>query len=364
MGEQAWVAGEPPLTIGRGLTAATGAIGGLLALAVLWTMLPTHAGRSAGVSVRSTVANSASLAPSSAALVETTTSSRSSTSTTAAVQATVTTGLVTASTDVALHEQPVPTYSVEQHLVTGLAPGAGAIAVAVDNGGLVITTAGAVETGDVVDLRLPDGGIEQAQVLLVDPSSGLAVLAHDTPAAAPFTVAPALVPGDVLSFYGVADVTTVVLPDGTVDTASLAPTVTDANLPEGTPVVNQRGELVALCSHGRGGPLLVSLAGLDQLQRALAAGASDRVWVGVMIGNDAAAGLVVDTLDPSGPAADAGVQPGDVIVTADGVPVPDTTALGGVLASHQPGDTITLVVHRAGTPITIAVVLGAPRSTL
>jgi S1-C subfamily serine protease len=357
------VPGHPPLTIGRGLTAATGAIGGLLALAVLWTMLPTHAGRSAGVSVRSTVANSASLAPSSAALVETTTSSRPSTSTTAAVQATVTTGLVTAST-VTHQEQPVPTYSVEQHLVTGVAPGAGAVAVAVNNGGLVITTAGAVETGDVVDLRLPDGGIEQAQVLLVDPASGLAVLAHDTPAVAPFTVAPALAPGDVLSFYGVADVTTVVLPDGTVDTASLAPAVSDANLPEGTPVVNQRGELVALCSHGQGGPLLVSLAGLDQLQRALAAGASDRVWVGVMIGNDASAGLVVDTLDPSGPAADAGVQPGDVILTADGVPVPDTTALGGVLASHQPGDTITLVVRRAGTPITITVVLGSPRSTL
>ena len=35
---------------------ATGVIGGVLALAVLWTMLPTHAGRSAGVSVRSTVA--------------------------------------------------------------------------------------------------------------------------------------------------------------------------------------------------------------------------------------------------------------------------------------------------------------------
>ena len=57
MGEQAWVASEPPLTIGRGLTAATGVIGSVLALAVLWTMLPTHAGRTAAVSVPSSAVN-------------------------------------------------------------------------------------------------------------------------------------------------------------------------------------------------------------------------------------------------------------------------------------------------------------------
>jgi hypothetical protein len=54
--------------------------------------------------------------------------------------------------------------------------------------------------------------------------------------------------------------------------------------------------------------LLVSLAGLDQLRRALATGAADKVWVGVVLGNDTTAGLVVDTMDPAGPAADAGVQ--------------------------------------------------------
>ena len=55
VGERAWVYSEPPLTIGRGLTAATGAIGGLLAMAVLWTMLPTQAGRNVVAIASSTV---------------------------------------------------------------------------------------------------------------------------------------------------------------------------------------------------------------------------------------------------------------------------------------------------------------------
>jgi putative serine protease PepD len=361
MGHQAWTTSEPPLTIGRGLTAATGAVGGVLALAVLWTMLPTHAGRSAGVSVRSTVATTASVFPPSAAMAPST-SERPTTSERPSTTVPSTSNTLAAIVSTPPESTvPLPTYAVEQP--GSVTASLGAVAVAVSDGSLVITTAGAVERGDVVDLRLPDGATEQARVILVDQRTGLAVLAHDTPAVQSFTVAPALQPGDVLSFYGAAAVTAIVQPDGTVDTSTLDPSV-DSAMPEGTPVVNQRGELVALCSHGERGTLLVSLAGLDQLRRALASGAADRVWVGVMLGNDPTAGLVVDTLDPAGPAADAGVQAGDRIASVDGVRVTDTTQLGSILAAHAPGDTITFVVQRGDTQITIAVVLGSPRSSL
>lgn len=357
MGQQAWVTSEPPLTIGRGLTAATGAVGGVLALAVLWTMLPTHAGRSAGVSVRSTVA--ATAVQSSAALAPTTSERPSTTVTT--VPATSNTQAVVAPSTVRPQIEPLPTYAVEQQ--GSVTVPLGAVAVAVSDGSLVITTAGAVEAGDVVDLRLPDGGTEQARVLLVDQRSGLAVLAHDAPSVQSFTVASGVQPGDVLSFYGSGQVTAVVQADGTVDTSTLDPSV-DTAMPEGTPVVNQRGELVALCSHSDRGPLLVSLAGLDQLRRALATGAADKVWVGVVLGNDTTAGLVVDTMDPAGPAADAGIQVGDRIISVDGQAVADTTQLGSLLAARAPGDTITLVVQRGDAQISIAVVLGSPRSSL
>jgi S1-C subfamily serine protease len=380
MGQRAWATSEPPLTIGRGLTAATGAIGALLALAVLWTMVPTHAGRSAGVSVRSTLAIADGQTPSSAAsLLGSSTTTRPSTTASASTTAvpatstpttTPTTVPATANTQAAIgpttasmEPTPLPTYAVEhQDSVTVLL---GAVAVAVNNGSLVITTAGAVDTGDVISLRLPDGGIEQARVLLVDQRTGLAVLAHDTPSVASFTVASAVQPGDVLRFYGADQVTAVVQADGSVDTSALDASNARNGLPEGTPVVNQRGELVALCSHNAAGPLLVSLAGLDELRRVLAAEAVDKVWVGVMLGSDPSAGVVVDTLDPGGPAADAGVQAGDRILSVDGVDVVDAATLGGVLAAHSPGDTVTLVVARHGDQrISIAVVLGSPRSSL
>ena len=44
IGEATWRSSEPPLAVGRGLLVTTGAIGALLALAVLWAMLPTGAG--------------------------------------------------------------------------------------------------------------------------------------------------------------------------------------------------------------------------------------------------------------------------------------------------------------------------------
>lgn len=363
MGQQAWTASEPPLTIGRGLSAATGVVGGLLALAVLWTMLPTHAGRSAGVSVRSTVANTAGFSGSSAPLGSPDpTDAPTTPPTTERVTVPPTTepqAVVAPSTDPP-EPTPLPTYAVQQQ---GMTVPLGAVAVAVNDGSLVITTAGAVDTGDVVDLALPDGGTEQARVLLVDQRSGLAVLAHDTPSVSSFRVASSVQPGETVSFYGANRVTAVVAADGTIDTSGLD-VAAGGPLPEGTPVVNQKGELVALCSHSATGPLLVSLTALDALSRALAAGAANSVWVGVAFGNDASRGLVVEMLDPSGPAADAGVKVGDLIVSADGTKVADTTQLGSVLAGHSPGDTVELVVQRDGSPLTIAVVLGVPRASL
>lgn len=51
-------------------------------------------------------------------------------------------------------------------------------------------------------------------------------------------------------------------------------------------------------------------------------------------------GLPVRSLLRGGPAAQAGVQPGDVLTTIDGVPIDSANALTSVLDRHYPGDTI------------------------
>src|SRR5215216_79232 len=45
LGAAQWIATEPPIVIGRGLTAVTGAIGLILATGLLWAMLPSAGGR-------------------------------------------------------------------------------------------------------------------------------------------------------------------------------------------------------------------------------------------------------------------------------------------------------------------------------
>lgn len=364
MGEQAWVASEPPLTIGRGLTAATGVIGSVLALAVLWTMLSTHAGRSAGVSVRSTVANTSSFGTaSSASIVPSTTTATdpsSSLVTTTSAPTSSAPSTSPAVTPTSERPTPLPTYAV----TVGTSVEPIAVAVAVNGGALIITTASAVSDDNTVALLLPNGEIEQAEVLLVDQRSGFAVLAHEPGASmASFTVATDVQPGDELHFYGSDDASAIVQDDGSIATTGTDPAAPVDGLPEGTPVVNQRGELVALCSHADGSATLVSLQHLDSLQKALAREAGTKVWMGVML--DLVDGaLVVESVNDAGPAAIAGLQAGDELVSVNGIDVVAPDDVGAALAALQPGDTVTVVVTRAGETLSIDIVLAIPRATL
>ena len=54
--------------------------------------------------------------------------------------------------------------------------------------------------------------------------------------------------------------------------------------------------------------------------------------------------------DPPSPAAEAGVEAGDVIVAVDGVPYDDWTAVVDEVRG-RPGDEIVLTVERDGSPM-------------
>ena len=74
-----------------------------------------------------------------------------------------------------------------------------------------------------------------------------------------------------------------------------------------------------------------------------------------------APGAVVMEVAADSPAAGAGLQPGDWITAIDGSAVggEDGTALGELIGSHQPGDSISLEFQREGEPMTAAITLGA-----
>ena len=74
-------------------------------------------------------------------------------------------------------------------------------------------------------------------------------------------------------------------------------------------------------------------------------------------GQPAGAGVV--SVTPGGAAAQAGIQPGDVITALAGQPTASVAALQSVLAAHKPGDRVQARLSRDGTPSAVPVTLGS-----
>ncbi len=104
---------------------------------------------------------------------------------------------------------------------------------------------------------------------------------------------------------------------------------------------------------------------VDQLQEF---GETRRGWLGVRIqdvtddiaeglGMDEARGALVTDI-PEGPASEAGVEVGDVILTFNGIDVADTRELVRVVGDSAVGETVRMVVFRDGATQTLRVTLG------
>jgi serine protease Do len=69
-------------------------------------------------------------------------------------------------------------------------------------------------------------------------------------------------------------------------------------------------------------------------------------------------GVLVQEVQPGGPADRAGVKPGDIIVTIDGRPVKDGDDLVNEIASRKPGSTIRIGFVRDGKPQDTTITIG------
>ncbi|MCU1351437.1 MAG: serine protease, partial [Acidimicrobiales bacterium] len=129
----------------------------------------------------------------------------------------------------------------------------------------------------------------------------------------------------------------------------------------GGPLLDVDGRLVGLNTHRLGEGFYLALAADDELRQrvdALAAGqeiAGRRLGIAIVpghiaermrrkVGLPARAGLLVSAIVESSPAAEAGIDEGDLIVAVDGTPVTSVDELWDVLDAA--GDQITLTVVR------------------
>jgi membrane-associated protease RseP (regulator of RpoE activity) len=71
------------------------------------------------------------------------------------------------------------------------------------------------------------------------------------------------------------------------------------------------------------------------------------------------AGAAIGVVESGGPAAQAGIETGDVVLSIDGVPIETPEDLGATVRTHEPGDVVTVVLERDGKQMTVSAGLGA-----
>jgi len=142
----------------------------------------------------------------------------------------------------------------------------------------------------------------------------------------------------------------------------------------GGPLLNLSGEVIGINTAIKQGansvgfaiPVNIAKGVLPQLRTA---GKVSRGWLGVyiqavdedkanLLGLDRPRGALVSKVDPRGPAADAGVLHGDVIVEFDGKSVDDMDELPKLVAAAPVGRKVKIKVLRRGDQKTLTVELG------
>ncbi len=267
----------------------------------------------------------------------------------------------------------------EQHSV-----GSGVI---IDPSGVILTNNHVVDGGGKVVVRLHDGREFPAVEIKTDPKTDLAVLRIEdagTLPAAKLGDSDEVQVGDwVLALgdpFGLEGTVTagIISAKGRPLGATRASFIqTDAAINPGNsggPLVNLDGEVIGIntaISSRTGGNLGVGFAIPANLarwvsQQLIAHGAVRRAFLGVQIqpvaqdlakqfGVEARKGVVVADVQADAPAAEAGVQPGDVIVAFAGTPVGNTLELQQAVDQSPIGKPQTLSVVREGKPITLKV---------
>jgi putative serine protease PepD len=98
---------------------------------------------------------------------------------------------------------------------------------------------------------------------------------------------------------------------------------------------------------------------LDVLEDLRAGGQREPGFLGVRLSDrtDGGSGALVAVVDPGSPAADAGLEVGDVVVAIDDQPINGSEGLVGVVRDHSAGDEVTIVVVRNGDEVTLTATL-------
>lgn len=261
----------------------------------------------------------------------------------------------------------------------------------IDSRGDILTAAHVVAGASQITVRLENGISRSAKVLGADTSVDAAVLQvdpsgldlHPLPLGSSQALAvgdPLAVIGDPFGFNrslstGVVSALhrTIQAPDGFTIADAIQ---TDAAIDPGNsggPVLNAQGKLVGITDQiATGGSGSDSFTGvgfavpiddvmgeLSQLEHGVP---TSHAYLGVSLAETGAGAALVSAVVANGPAASAGLRQGDLVTAVDGKAIPDPNGLIAAIASHKPGDKLTLTVQRGSQQLTVTATLGTQPS--
>ena len=277
--------------------------------------------------------------------------------------------------------------------------------------GFVISPDGYIATNDHVagnatqiEVLFPDGRTMEAQLVGSDPPSDLALLKIDTDGPLPYlafdTTSAPLVGEWVIALgnpFGLFEATEPTVTVGVVSATDRDLSAgrngrlyrdmiqTDAAINQGNsggPLVSATGEVIgvntAIYTESGGSigigfavPARKAVRILDELRNT---GAVDRsYYTGLYVNNvnervaqaldlDRSTGVLVRDIDPDSPAAEAGIQPYDVIVGIEGETIATRDDYVARVYDFRPGDQVAVRLIRDGEPTTVALRIGRQRN--
>ncbi len=247
--------------------------------------------------------------------------------------------------------------------------------------GHILTNHHVIEEAEAIAVVLPDDRALPAEIIGIDPDTDLAVLRVETeePPVAPLGRSSDLRVGDVVlaigNPFGVGQTVTQGIVSATGRNRLGINTFedfiqTDAAINPGNSggaLINAHGELVGINtaifsrsggSHGIGFAIPADLA-RDVMTQIIEQGYVTRGWLGIEVqslspdlarsfGIDDALGVLVAGVLREGPAAQAGIEPGDVITHLNGDRVESPRDALDIIARTAPGESLDIRIERAG----------------
>jgi len=263
--------------------------------------------------------------------------------------------------------------------------------VIVGGEGYILTNHHVIEAADEIEVALNDGRQAKARLVGTDPESDLAVLKvelQNLPAVT-FGRVEGVNVGDVAlaigNPFGVGQTVTMGIVSALGRTHLGINTFenfiqTDAAINPGNSggaLVDSGGNLIGINtaiysrsggSMGIGFAIPVSIA-RQVMEQIIQTGSVTRGWIGVEVQDitpelaesfklGQTRGVLIANVVRGGPAEQAGVKPGDVLLEVQGKPVPDSSAMLNTVADTRPGEVATLVLLRNGEKLSLKLTVG------